>query len=186
MDRVARFSRALAIVAACLVGSVQGVGATTISFEAINLKDVASNQDLWMYKYFVSDATFQPDRGFTVFFDLGLYSDLSVSPKTPGTPDWDPLVIQPDRELGSDGFFDALALAKGASLANPFIVTFNWLGGAGSAPGVQRFEVYKDPLDIKVLETGLTRPVRSVPEPSTLLLSGLGLALASRLRRSRS
>jgi PEP-CTERM motif len=140
-----------------------------------------------MYEYFVSDATFQADQGFIVYFDLGSYSDLSVSPKSPGEPDWDPLVIQPDPTLPSDGFFDALALVKGASLANPFIVTFTWLGGADTAPGVQRFEVYELPDAIDPpLETGLTRPVRSVPEPSTLLLSGLGLALASRFRRSRS
>lgn len=186
MNKVASFSRGLAIAVACLVGSAQGAGATTITFEATNLKDSVLGQDLWMYTYFVSDAKFYADQGFTIFFDLGLYSDLSVSPKTPGAPDWDPLVIQPDAKLESDGYFDSLALVKGASLANPFMVTFNWLGGAGSAPGIQRFEVYEDPLEINVIERGLTKPARTVPEPSTLLLSGLGLALASRFRRTRS
>jgi hypothetical protein len=186
MNKVASFSRSLAIAVACFIGSVQGAGATTITFEATNLKDSVLGQDLWMYTYFVSDAKFGEEDGFAIFFNQKLYDDLSISPKTPGAPDWDPIIIQPDDTLPSDGYLDALALVTGPSLTSPFIVTFNWLGGAGMTPGVQRFEVYADLDTDHPIEKGLTRPARTVPEPSTLLLSGLGLALASRFRRRRS
>lgn len=50
------------------------------------------------------------------------------------------LTIQPDLALASDGFLDALALQTGASLTNPFTLTFVWLGTG--LPSSQPFTIY--------------------------------------------
>ena len=86
---------------------VPEASAATITFDAVN---VAGNT--WRYDYSVANTSVSDSiEEFTVFFALGLYSNLSVS-ATPA--DWDSLVIQPDPALPADGFFDSLALKFGA------------------------------------------------------------------------
>jgi len=145
--------------------------ATTISYEVTDLTDITPGQDLWQYSYTVSDYTFNQDYGFTIFFGYSLYSDLQNPPPAVNSY-WDPLVFQPDADLTSDGVYDALALVDGASLADPFIVSFVWLGPG--TPGSQYFELY-DP-EFLTIERGQTIPgAAPVPEPATLLLLGSGL-----------
>lgn len=148
--------------------------ATAINYIATDLPDVNQGQDLWQYSYWVSDHTFTADTGFTVYFDLGLYDLLDPNPIAPNA-DWNVMTWNPDPSLPDDGAYDALALVDNASLANPFTVSFVWLGG-GIGPGSQSFEVYGyDPStgNINILETGNAAPV---PEPATILLFGIGSA----------
>jgi hypothetical protein len=92
--------------------------------------------------------------------------------------EWD-VVLFPISPI--DGAYDALALTAGASLAQQFAVSFVWLGGSATSPGSQPFEVYRldDGIPGPDPETGQTSPV---PEPSTLLLLGSGMAVALRRR----
>ena len=136
----------------------------------------------WQYDYTVgqdAEEGFDIEQ-FTVFFDLGLYSDLLVE----GSPlDWDGLEVQPDPELPDDGFADWLALgfgiAPGSSLSG-FSVAFTWLGQG--TPGAQRFDII-DPISFEALRSGVTTPV---PEPGTLGLLGLGMAGMAWVRRRRN
>lgn len=184
MNKTTRFSGAFALVAALAFGAPRPLQAATIQFQTTDLADVVAGDDLWQYQYLISDFTFGADQGFSIYFDTTLFSNLQDPPPAVGS-DWDLISVQPDLQLPSDGFFDGLALMNGASLTLPFSLTFNWLGGSGSQPGSQFFEIYQ--LDqsgaLSVLESGQT--TSRVPEPSTLALLGMGLAAAV-LRRRRS
>jgi len=74
------------------------------------------------------------------------------------------------------GRYSALALVNGASLADPFPLSFVWLGGPGTTPGVQPFEINEFDAQgnfIRTVESGVTT---AVPLPGTLVLTAIGLA----------
>ena len=141
--------------------------AIQISYEAVNLADTTPGENLWQYSYTVGDYSFDMDYGFTIYFDHSAYSNLE-DPVPYVNDDWDPIVWQPDTSIPDDGAYDALALEDAASLADPFVVSFVWLGS--EVPGSQFFEVYAP--DFNIIQSGETAPV---PEPATLLLVGSGL-----------
>jgi len=155
--------------------------ATTISYEATDLTDTTTGEDLWQYSYTVGDNTFAADTGFTIYFDLGLYDLLDPSPAAPNG-DWDVITWNPDSSLMDDGAYDAYALSNNASLADMFTVSFVLTGGS-SAPGPQFFEVY-DGFTWSILEEGNTASAAApVPEPATILLVGSGLIGLAGLRK---
>jgi hypothetical protein len=155
----------------CLAAPIQ------IEYLATDLPDTVPGEDRWAYQYFVSGFTFEADHGFSIEFDASLFADLQ-DPPPPVHPDWDVVVFQPDAALDSPGLYDALALTDGASLDDPFVVAFTWLGGT-PAPGSQPFAVNAFDASglLTVLETGTTVPlVQTVPEPVTALLLAMGAA----------
>lgn len=151
----------------------QGAQATTITY---NVQNIAGNT--WEYIYTVDNDTLSVDIGeFTIFFDVSLYQNLAMAAAPVG---WDPIAIQPDSLLSSDGFYDALALgsgiAPGGSLGG-FSVRFDFLGTG--TPGSQPFEII-DPFSFSLIDSGTTilfvsAPPGPVPEPGTLALFALGL-----------
>lgn len=184
MLRLKRLLGAFSLLVALGLLQPSTAAATVIRFQATDLVDVVAGQDLWIYEYFVSDRVFSVDQGFVILFAPLLYANLRNQVPAPGPAvgvDWDVIVFQPDSTLPANGAYDALALVNGASLSQPFSVDFTWLGGPGSNPGSQRFEVYELDGDTPVtFDSGQTSPI---PEPSTLLLMGSGMALALKRRR---
>ncbi len=144
--------------------------ATTITFDVNNVSATT-----WEYNYTVINDTLSSSlEEFTVFFDPGLYKNLSVATSPTG---WDPLAIQPDAALPDDGFYDALALSGGIAPADAvggFTVQFDFLG-AGK-PSSQRFDVV-DPVTFTTRDSGITQRVSAVPLPAAagLFLSGLSV-----------
>lgn len=160
--------------------------AITITYEAIDLLDTTTGEDLWEYQYTVSDTTFTADTGFTIYFDLGLYDLLDPFPVSPSS-DWWVTTWDPDSNIPDDGAFDALALVDSPTLANTFTVSFVWLG-ASCEPVNQYFDVY-DGITWATLDSGLTisSSPSTVPEPTTMTLFGAGIAcLLGVLRRRKS
>jgi hypothetical protein len=113
----------------------------------------------YRYNYTLfNDTLAVPIEGLSVYFDLGLYDNLS-SPTAPSG--WDPLVFQPDAGLSADGIYDIFnmpnPLAPGASLGL-LSVEFDWLGGA-SGPGPQSFDIFDSAFE--VLDSGSSHPART-------------------------
>ena len=101
---------------ASVVSTPGGIGAeyvapapaieVTFRFAVVDLADTTPGQDLWEYSYEVSSLTLTAGQGFTIFFDLNLFT-LLQSPPPFVNADWDLLSVQPDLALASNGFFDA-------------------------------------------------------------------------------
>ena len=141
--------------------------AVTFRFEVVDLADTTPGQDLWEYRYTVSDLALTAGQGFTIFFDFHLYTLLQNPPPFVNA-DFDPLVVQPDLALTSNGFYDAQALRNAPSLADPFKVQFVWLGNAGTTPGAQPVTVYN-------ADFSTQSQTQTVPEPSAFALLLLGV-----------
>jgi hypothetical protein len=162
--------------------------AITISYQVEDLADLVVGEDLRRYSYSVSDFAFERNQGFTIFFDAEKYRNLDVTPAAPNA-DWDIITGEPVPLLGLPGVYDALsivALGDTASLANPFTLSFEWIG-AGD-PGSQPFEVNEFDADgnfLATLATGdTTAAIASVPDGGSMaLLFGLGLGSIALARR---
>jgi hypothetical protein len=157
-----------ALAACALLGAPPSAHAAFITYDVVQ-----EAGDSWVYSYEVTNNGSAPIEEFTIWFDLDLYSNLSLVSTAQG---WDPLVIERDLLLPHDGFFDALAdigsaLAPGFSLGG-FSVRFDFLGAG--RPGSQAFDILStDPFGI--IESGVTRPrAVAVSEPMILLLWMIG------------
>jgi len=168
----------------CMAPVPDAAYAIVITFEATDLANTTPGEDLWRYVYTITDFSPAQDVAVETLFDHTLYRDLEDP--APGVAGWDILTLQPDSNLPDVGRYSALALSTGASLVEPFELTFVWLGGPGTAPGGQPFEVNAFDTQggfLATLATGFTTPATphaNVALPGTLLLTltgvvGLGL-----------
>jgi len=152
--------------------------AIEITYDTVDLPDIVVGEDLWQYTYTVNDYVFNTDNIFSIYFDHQLYSDLQ-NPVPSVNADWNLETFQPINSLSVAGVYDALSLANGASLADPFTVSFNWLGNG--TPGAQAFDLYDN--NFNTVASGFTSPV---PEPSSILLMLSGLLGLSVFRKKFS
>jgi hypothetical protein len=125
----------------------------------------------WQYSYDVTNISLTaPIEEFTIWFDFGLYENLAIETPDPPAGNWSEIVIQPELVLQDDGAYDARALGPGigmGQIVTGFTVSFDWLGDA-FMPGPQFYEII-DPVTYQTIDSGYT-----IPEPTTLLLLGLG------------
>lgn len=167
------------VVASTLLLAAPAAHSVKIQYEALDLADEITGEDLWQYTYRLDEFPFAANFGFSVLFDPARYRGLESPPPAVG-PDWDVLSIPPDPLLADDGRYDAQALTASPSVAEPFSVTFIFLGTG--TPGPQAFEVFEP--SFSTVQTGFT-----VPEPSSriLLLSGVCiLSIVARLASVRA
>lgn len=161
------------------------LNATTVTYDL----SYDAGSDRWQYDYLVSnDDITHPTLShglfeFSVYFDLGLYENLSVISTPAG---WNGVVVQPGSFMGlNDGYFDALSVAgiDNGDTAGLFSVQFDWLGTTG-APSAQFFEVV-DPKTFVVIDDGMT--VSAIPLPASvwLFMSGLLVLAGVRQRTDR-
>lgn len=156
--------------------SVFALGVTEIRYETADL-----GTGIWQYSYDVSNISLTGAiEEFTIWFDFDLYGNLSIETPDPPASGWDEIVVQPEPVLSDNGYYDALALAgiginMGETMGG-FTVSFDWLGMG--QPGSQLYEII-DPDTFETLDSGQT-----IPEPSTLLMIGLGTVILRRKRRS--
>lgn len=128
--------------------------------------------DTWRYDYVVrNDSLGAALREFTIFFEVGRYTDLNGAIAPAG---WDPFIGVVDPSLPDAGFVDFLALGQGIpanGTLGGYSIQFTWL--SEGIPGEQPFAVI-DPVTFITLESGLTQlraaPPTQVPEPASLLL----------------
>ena len=148
-----------------------GIGAMLLSLSTahagvVDYLATSLGGSLWRYDYTINNTT--PSIGFdelTVYFDVATFRLLSnaIAPI-----DWDPLVVQPDAGLPTNGFFDALnldgLLGDGASVSG-FSVSFEYLGAG--RPGAQAFDLL-DSSNFIVVNSGTTERrdgSPAIPEP---------------------
>src|SRR5262245_5448511 len=172
MSRLRRFATTV-LLSAAILGFGAPSHAATIRFQATDLADLVAGQDLWRYTYTVS-GSFVQFGGFNILFNPNLYRNLQDPPPAVNAQ-WSPSVIEPAPGLPADGIYTATALVSNPSVADLFSLTFIWLGGAGTTPGPQPFEIF-DATFFPPLETGVTAPLQqSVPLPGTLVLFSVGM-----------
>jgi len=154
---------------------VLGVISTEITYTATNL---GFNQ--WQYAYQVTNiALSTPIKELTIWFDYGLYQDLSIVTLGPTADNWDEVAWQPEQGLGNGGY-DALTIGPGIGLGETvsgFCVRFNWLGTG--VPGSQFYEII-NPSDFSRIDSGFT-----IPEPASLFMFGIGSVFLLRRRREK-
>ena len=161
-----------ALLAALGLSVGVGAGAATISFQATDLPDVVAGEDLWKYSFTVA-GSFVAFGGFEVIFSPSLYRSLEIPlPPPPDPLDWLVDITEPDAVLPADGLYRATALSDTPSLADPFMVSFIWLGSG--SPGAQSFNVFDDTFN--PTGGGRTQSASTqIPVPGTAALMGLGL-----------
>lgn len=134
----------------------------------------------WAVDFAVTnDGTPAEITGFTVYFSEMLFADLVVDASP---AQWDSIAIQPDLNLQSPGFLDSILLGGSAPLTlgqtqGEFRVAFSFLGVG--APPMLAYEIVDQ--NFNVLFSGTT--TAPIPEPSTVLMLGLGLAVVGRYVR---
>ncbi len=133
----------------------------------------------WQYTYDVYNLSLEEDiEEFTIWFGISSYDNLAIETLDPPASNWDEVVWDPEPFLGDDGGYDALATGLNIAVGEHvygFAVSFDWLGTGN--PGSQFYEII-NPDTFETIESGYT-----VPEPTTLLLFGLGGII---LRREKS
>ena len=174
-------SRLLAALlgAAALAAPLHAIGASI----AANYQPITGNQ--WLANFVVTgDGSPAVINNFTVYFPETSFAALALRSSPAG---WDSLVVQPDLALHSAGFLDSLALGSGITTGTSrggFGVQFTFLDQG--TPQALKFDV--NDASFNPIFSGVTTAVVAIPEPETawLMLAGLGLFAARRMRKPQT
>ncbi len=167
------------ILFALLFGCTFAADAFGVLLSEIQYEVQQTSPSRWQYTYNVKNINLPAGiEELTIWFDYGLYDNLLIETQEPLASAWDELAIQPEPLLGDDGFYDALSLSApiftGESIKG-FSVSFDWLGQG--LPASQFYEII-NPATFQTIDSGFT-----TPEPSTLLLLGLGFLFLHNQRK---
>jgi hypothetical protein len=174
------YKRLLALIF-CSVLGFQAQSAV-ITATATDLADTTAGQDAWQITYRLSGILFTT-HGYTMYFPDTLYADLTVVPGSvsptlaaslaPGLPTTDTLLT-----------FETL-VDMGVSSVAEAAVSFVRL-----APFEDQFYELVDLATFDTLPQGFltitVAPTNDVPEPTTLALLGLGVAMLGRAKGRRA
>jgi len=137
------------------VSTVSAVPPTQIRY---TLKDLGGGR--WQHIYDVTNHSLSAGiEEFTIWFDFGLYENMTIETGDPPAGSWDEIVWQPDPSVGSDGGYDGLVkvssmgIKSGQTVSN-FSVSFDWLGTG--EPGLQYYEI-ADPNTFEAIDSGYTK-----------------------------
>jgi len=171
------------IFAGLIIGILFTAAAFALPVTKIQYETTDLSSGRWQYTYEVTNISLtKPIVEFTIWFDYGLYDNLSIETPDPPAGNWNEVIVQPEPVLSDDGYYDALTLSLGIGIGemeSGFSVSFDWLG-AGQ-PGSQLYEII-DPETFEALDSGST-----IPEPATLLLFGFGIfTLMSKQKKIRN
>ncbi|CAN5133414.1 hypothetical protein BH11PSE9_BH11PSE9_02380 [soil metagenome] len=137
--------------------------------------------DAWLVDFTITnDGTPASFFGFSIDMPNATNLVLVASPAT-----WDSVVFQQDPNLPDDAYLDSFVIAPSNALTagqsiKGFEVSFTY--AAGAMPGAMPFVVYDE--TFAPLFSGTTT-VSAVPEPASVMLAALGLAVVG-LRTARS
>jgi hypothetical protein len=158
------------------------LSAGTIRFGVSNI-----NGNMFRYRYQLDGIVLQQDQGIDIRFDLALYQTLSNGFAPTG---FSLLLLQPNNPPGAFGDFAAIVLGANPALAGIFGVDFQYIGSGQPAEQPYFINQFDSTGNfISTLQAGLTQSDPSlVPEPSGLVLVGLGLltGVAWRLSQRRA
>jgi hypothetical protein len=153
---------------------------STVTYTATDLADAVVGQDLWQYTYKLKGPLAE-FNSVNLIYSPSSYDDLALlSNSDPGSIDV--VLTQPDAGLPADGQATLLALLGLTDLFEASIeMSFVWLGSG--APGAQPLQVLDEQFNVisEGRTTATTTGPNDVPEPSTVLLAALALALAGRI-----
>lgn len=185
MISLIRASSVLAVALGTWLALPSSARALSIAFQVVDLPDPISGMDRQRYVYTLDEFPFPAGSGFSILYDVSLYSDLELA-GAPSSADFDIALFQPDPAIPDEGLFDAVALRAAPAGLGPFAVDFTF-SNPSLRPGSQTFVVF-DP-QFTVVTTGQTVPAGAaapVPEPisSALFVAG-ALAIAPALARRR-
>jgi hypothetical protein len=167
----------ISILLCCMSAVSKSRGGDVLVWYDVN--DLGSGQ--WEYTYSVRNQGLEePIEEFTIWFDFGLYENLTVTTPDPPSANWNEIIVQPEPYLHDDGFYDALALGAGidiSEMVTDFSVSFNWLGS--DEPGPQHYEII-NPATYETIADGWT-----IPEPASAIVMSVGGVLMAAMRRGR-
>jgi hypothetical protein len=174
---------AVVLLAGLLAGSVSGA---SIQYEVSTIGDWLG-EPMYRFNYSFTGGPLNAGTEIDIRFPQSMYKTIWN-----GQAGWefDVLLLQPNNPPGAVGVLSLLAFFDTGAVIDPFSVDF--LLAPGGSFGPQDFYINEyDPWTLEFLgtvESGVTtavstEPPSHVPEPSALVLAGLGLAIVGVLRK---
>lgn len=172
LQKAIRLMAITAVSAALSFVAVSTAHAASIRYQATDLIDTISGQDLWQIDYTIS-GPLDVFQGINLLFSPEQFASITLlSNSSPDLLDVAP-ILQPDAGLTADGLLTITALdSLDSGFSGKLGVSLVWSGS--DLPGVQPYEWLDD--SFNVIGSGVTTPV---PEPQSIWLLMTSLATAA-------
>ena len=156
-----------------------GIVAGSLSAATVGYTVQPLGGNLYRYLYNVTGAPLQINQALDIVFEVLQYSSLTNGVASPGTG-LSLLLFQPNPGALTPGHYNLLATVNNPSMIGTFSVDFTFLGTG--TPGAQIFRIEQYDAQGNFLNfvgpPGTTSLITDVPEPGTMMMGFVGLALA--------